>query len=468
MNLLDKNWLRLLVVAALAFFSCEDSSDIGLGLDPDGVRLDVLYTELPLTATNVRIDSIRTNADSRLLVGRSTDPIFGEIVSKSFCRMFFKNGLTVGDTSLMNDRDLRGKQIYFIDSAVLYLQISKVHTANFSAAQTYTVHQLEDTIFSGTARYLSRFQTPYNETVEEARLSITLSESQIKGADTVEYMVNTHMSETFADRLFSYVEDDQASSANKLFYDYKGIAIVGDPANTALVGFQPADSTSIRIFYSIRDHYLDGNSEEADSLWADSLSLDIGLNSAYYNGWSVDRSGALMNASTGEYNSFTVGDGNIYLQPISGVYPKVNLDTLVSFFEANPSIQINRMELVAETSLTEGEFQENVSDLRFVYVDSTDGSRIDPSGFVSGNLFQTAILSDNGYLANILDPIVAPLDETSLTYSEIPTFFAQLVESGTLEVEHVILMPQDVTTPDFSIFDEETGFRIKLYYSLPE
>ncbi|MEO9965182.1 MAG: DUF4270 family protein [Reichenbachiella sp.] len=466
MNLLDKNWFGLLIVATLSIFSCEDSNDIGLGLDPDGTRLNVLYAELPLETTNVLIDSIRTSSDTRLLVGRNSDPIFGDIVSNAYCRLSYANVLITSDTSLLNDRDKRGKQIYFVDSAMLYLQVSKVHSTSFTTDQVYNIYQLGDTLFSGPS-YLSDFNTPYLTDQLEGQLSVTLNEDRIRDKDSLQYVLTSRLSDSFAEKIFSYVEDEPATASSRLFFDYKGIAIVGDEANTALVGFTPGDSSSIRIHYHIRDHYLDENSMETDSLFTDSLSMILSLNSAFYNGITVDRSGALMDAETGAYNSFSAGDGNVYLQPASGIYPKANLDTLVKFMAANPNIQINRMEFAIETS-ENSKYEANVGNLRFLYVDGADGSRIDPSGLINNNPFETAVMSDNGYLAGIPEIIVAPLDESSLIYTGIPTFFAQLVESGTLTVDHMILMPTDVSTPDFSILDQENGIKIKLYYTLPE
>ncbi|MEP4093568.1 DUF4270 family protein [Reichenbachiella sp.] len=471
MNLLVKNWSGLLIVVALTIFSCEDSSDIGLGLDPDGIRLNVLYAELPLEATNVRIDSVRTSGDSRLLAGRSSDPIFGDITSTVISRLSYQNAVTTVPTSVSEDRDSDGKQIYFIDSAVLYLQISKVHTSNFAPAQTFNIYQLADTLFPGPS-YLSNFDTPYLTSQLEGQLRINLNEDSIRDfvvKDSLQYVVSTRLADSFAEKVFGYAEDDQQTASSNLIYDYKGIAIVPDPTNTALVGFRPADSSSIRIHYHIRDHYLDDNLVETDSLYEDSLSLNIALNGAgaYYNQISIDRSTSLMNAEAGDYNSFEVGNGSVYLQPVSGIYPKINLDTLTKFLAAYPNVQINRMEFAIETK-ENGKYQDNVENMRFLYVDATDGSKVNASGLSSNRVFESAIMTDNGYLANINELLVATLDETSLIYNGTPTFFAQLVESQTLTVDHVILMPQDVTTPDFSIFDDETGFRIKLYYTLPE
>lgn len=471
MNLLDKNWLGLLIIAAIAFFSCEDSSDIGLNLDPDGIRLDVLYAELPLEATNVSIDSIRTSGDTRLLIGRDVDPVFGEINSSAICRLSYINAVTTGPASLMDDMDEDGKQIYFIDSAVMYMKIRKVHTSSFSAEQTLNVYQLADTIFPGPS-YLSKFETPYLTDQLEAQFNLVLNEDSIRdfvAKDSLQYVVKTRMSDDFAERIFGYMRDDSESATSKIIYDYKGIAIVGDPANTALIGFSPSDSTGIRIHYHIRDHYVE-DSQEKDSVYLDSLTLNLVMNGAgaYYNRVSLDRSGSLMSAAGDPYESFLADPDNIYLQPLSGIYPKVDMDTLVKFLAANPAIQINRMEFDMETT-ENSKYQGNVQDLRFVYVDEEDGSRINATSLSSQFfLFEAAILTDNGYLANIPEPQLATLDETSMKYSGFPTFFAQLVESDQIEVDHVILMPRDVTTPDFSIFDRETGFKIKLYYSLPE
>ncbi|WP_176214733.1 DUF4270 family protein [Reichenbachiella faecimaris] len=458
---MDKNWPGLLIVVALAIFSCEDASDIGLGLDPDGVRVNVLYEELPLAATNVRIDSIRTSNSSRLLIGKYADPIFGTTVSTALSQINLTNTLS----GLSGD-----DHYYVVDSTVINLNINKAHTDDISNVQSFTVYQLTDTIFT-SGYYLSDFITNYRTDESFGNFDIKLSASSLNLIDEKNYLVQKKLSASLGDELFAIANGQKGNSVSPsgaLRYEFKGIAIVGDAANNVLLDIDHVDSTNIRVHYHVVDPYTeDGNS--LDSVLVDSLFLNysLGSNGAYYNQISTDRSGSLMSSETGNYNGFTTGDGNIYLQPASGIFPKLNFDALNQFFAANPNIQINRMEFSIETKENSA-YNSNVGNFRFLYVDQADGSKINTNGLLTNILGETAILSDAGYISGSSEPLIASLDETSLTYTGVPTFFAQLVETGSIEVDHIILVPQDVTTPDFSVFDEETGFIIKLYYTLPE
>lgn len=467
MNLLDKNWPGLLIVVALAIFSCEDANDIGLGLDPDGVRVNVLYEELPLKATNVRVDSVRTSNASRFLIGRNSDPIFGTTSSTAYSRLTF---LTALETSADINSDLEdfGQDPFVYDSITINLDIKKVHTNDILAPQTFDVYQLEDSLFAGVY-YLSNFDVPYNTAEKQGSFTFNISISEVGYLeDDSTYLLSFKLNDTMGQKLMDFAKDTDVSLNQATWYNYKGIAIVPDPSNTALIGISPNDSTSIQVHYHIQDYYEE-NSIIKDSLYQDSLTMNLTLggSGAYYSKIETDRSGSLMAAEAGDYNEFETGDGNVYLQPATGIFPKVDLSTLKAFFDANPTIQVNRMEFAVETE-ENSEYYANTSDLRFMFAGQESGSKINAIGLATNQVINTAILTDNGYLSGSSEILATRLDQTSLIYSGIPTFFGQLVENSTLEVDHAIVMPTDMTTPDFSVFNEENGFIIKLYYTLPE
>ncbi|MEP2277149.1 MAG: DUF4270 family protein [Reichenbachiella sp.] len=478
---MDKNWHGLLIVAALAIFSCEDSHDIGLGLDPDGIRVNVLYTELPIEVTNVRIDSIRTNGASNMLIGKHSDDIFGSTSATLFAQLNLSNNLEATtdntDTIQLEDEfDIETDSIiittyeYVHDTTFLELDIDFVHTENVSSPHSYNIHQLIDTIYS-EAYYLANFNTPYFTDSIEAELNFTLDKDLVELLEKDStYLLRFELNENWGN---DFIEIGKSTSpSGNIRFNYKGIAIVGDENNKALIGLKPA-TTNLSVDYHIIENVetllnrIQISNETR--IYKDSLELNIAFNfnNAYYSSISVDRSGSLMSNEAGDYNSFTVGDGNIYLQPATGIFPKLNLDTLNKFFAAHPNIQINRMEFSIETK-ENSEYISNVDNLRFMYVNGSDGSKINNDGILTNILSETAILTDAGYLSGTSTPLISELDETSLIYGGVPTFFAQLVEIGTIEVDHLILFPQDVTTPDYSVFDEENGFRVKLYYTLPE
>lgn len=466
MNLLDKNWYGLLILVALTIFSCEDAHDIGLGLDPEGLSLKVLYTEIPLEASNVRIDSIRTDGDSRLLIGKNIDPVFGTTRSILYSQLSFTSGVLIPT----------GDHKYVIDSTVITLDIDKVHSSDPIVQssigelpiQHFDIYQLTDTLFS-SSNYLSEFNTPYRTDKKEGSFDVELNSDRIRDKDSLTYTLQYRLSDAFGEELFDIATEEQGSSvspAGALKYEYKGIAIVGSETNNLLLGIKPLDSTNITIHYHEIDPYIENNIS-TDSIYTDSLTLTVSMASFFYNKITTDRTGSLMAAEKGNYNSFDTGDGNVYLQPASGIFPKLDLDTLTQFFKQHPNIQINRLEFVAETT-ENNTYSENIGDLRYFYTKEADGSKINTTGLVTNVIFETAVMTDNGYLARIPEILISNLDETSLSYEGYPTFFGQLVETGSLEIDHAIVMPTDMTTPDFSVFDAKTGFRIKLYYTLPD
>ena len=479
MNLLAKIWLGLLIVAILSIISCEDPSEIGLGLNSDGLRVNVLYTEIPLKMKNVLIDSIRTSRDSRILIGTSDDLIFGKTSSVFYSQLNYINNIQSITYSSATGDSVYTDLKYVIDSTVLSLRVRKVHGKDVTAQQSYKIHQLTDTLFSGPY-YLSEFETPYRTDRTEGEFQFVLNEVRIGDTDSIPYILQHRMEDRMGEELFSIRKGDNSptgSAQTDLKYSYKGIAIVGNSTtNTTLIGIDPIESTELTIHYHILDPYKSGDPNalignvDTDSIFSDSLrlSLSLGSSSVFYNRLSTDRAGSLMAAENGANNSFSIGDGNTYLQPVSGIYPKVDFGALVNFFNNYPNIQINRMELELETKSNPNN-HENTRDLRFFLIDSLDGSKINSAGIVSSYLFETAILTDNGYLAATQEVLNLPIDEDSKSYSGLATIFAQLIESKKLEMlQNVLIIPSDVTSPNYSVFDEESGMRIKLYYTLPE
>ena len=57
MNLLGRIWHSIAIFIAMpVMYSCVDPVDVGVELDPDGIKLDVIFEEIWLPTTNILID----------------------------------------------------------------------------------------------------------------------------------------------------------------------------------------------------------------------------------------------------------------------------------------------------------------------------------------------------------------------------------------------------------------------------
>ena len=75
------------LIISSALFSCEDPSQLGIDLIDDDDDLAVLYTEIPLEAKVVRLDSINTLNRGIMMTGNHTDADFGNLDVQSYLRI---------------------------------------------------------------------------------------------------------------------------------------------------------------------------------------------------------------------------------------------------------------------------------------------------------------------------------------------------------------------------------------------
>ena len=110
MNLLGRNITPIFAISII-LLSCEDPSEISLGLNSDSNRLRIKYVEIPVASSLIRADSLITQT-ANLMAGTYQDPIFGTTRSKAFTQARINFSFTTVSEDAV------------FDSLVLYLGIS--------------------------------------------------------------------------------------------------------------------------------------------------------------------------------------------------------------------------------------------------------------------------------------------------------------------------------------------------------
>ena len=464
MNLLAKNWMGLLITATFFIFSCEDPSEIGLELAPDALSVDVIFEEIELSAENVFVDSIRTQNNESLLVGSTTSDIFGTTTSIAHVQL---TALTTALANLEESDDF--VQSHVFDSAVLTLEYNYVNTPDISQEQTISVHKLDDHVYSGVY-YLANFETPILPSDPDDVFTFTVDGDSLNDAlanfeDTISYTLNLKLSETLGTELYDIIQDENTT---ELVRDQlKGIALVGGETNTVMVGFSPRGQTKLRLHYHIIEDDLAGNiSVPYDSLFVDFSFVTAG---ARYNQINTDRSSSLIgNHISDNLEEFDTEDGLVYLMPGSGIFPKISLQPLKDFYSRfDPSqgefIQISRAEFVIQTSNTDTLYQKNPVDLRFMFMN--DGQQVNTTGLATQDINSTLVLQDVGYQLNTQQALLAGLNEETFQYNGVMTYFVQLIEDGTIDVDKLALMPSNFNTMDRSVFEIDV-IKLRIYYAV--
>ncbi|MFY0651033.1 MAG: DUF4270 family protein [Cyclobacteriaceae bacterium] len=455
MTLLDKICRSLVPLGlVIGLLSCEDPSEVGLSLNTDGTQIGVFYEELVLPATNYFIDSLRTSASPRLLVGKYADPTFGTTNSTAVTQVGLNRFTYIVRDTTRDDSDVHIED-YVLDSAVLQLRLNYYHSDNVGQPQTIKVAQISDTLFTGVS-YFARFPTPVDE------LSTVYGEETVIVNPQVDSIVRIQVP-IFGENSLGFMRTKKLGviSGDSLLNHLKGIALIPGDNNSAIMGFDPNSAeTKLGVYYHVK-HVA------KDSVVEDSLSIVYNLaalseaNTIRYNSIQTDRSGSAMSIVPESLNSFDLNDGNVYLQSGTGIYPSVDLTPFKEFLDRTGNLIINRTDIELSLSSDAGnsEFISNVGGSRFFFL--REGANIT-------NASRSVILTNASYLSSSANTsAIAELDENDMTYKVETTLFSQLLNNQEVDPDNLLLVPSDITTMNQGIFDKE-GVKLKIYYTIPK
>ncbi len=451
MTLLDRICRAVLLITVVAgLLSCEDPSEVGLSLNSDGTQISVLYEEISLPTTNVFIDSLRTDADRRLLVGQYNDPIFGNTSSSAFSQLALTSfSFQRKEDSLTTD----GKEVfeYEIDSVILQLRYNYFHSTNFTQSQSIKVQQINDTLFNSVF-YFAKFPSMVDEN------SKVYGEQSFQVNPEVDTVLKINL-DVFGEETLKFFKESSVGSisGDSIINQLRGIALIPGSGNSAILGFDPTHADSkLSVHYKIKQI----ENVQKDSTILDSLSVNFVFNNAVrFNKISTDRSSAELSEANVSFESFDLDNGKVYLQAATGIYPKIDLAPLKKFLADQSEIIINRcdIEIPNTFDISENDFINPVENSRFFFI--KDGGNI-------SNSTARVVLSNNGYLSNSSVPAYAIPNEDESSYETEITLFTQLINSDAIDVEKLLMVPSDITSLNQSIF-EKSGVKLKVYYTVP-
>ncbi|PRD50697.1 DUF4270 family protein [Sphingobacterium gobiense] len=288
----------------------------------------VQLTDLPAAGTGV------------LLVGKATVPQSGIIRSTSYFR--------VGFSTLTNDIP----EAASFDS--LSLVIRPTHNPYYfgdtTAIQKIQVHQLTEALATKTAK--PRFP---NQSLPVYITGATLFSDQTFAYDptpigSVSFRPHLHSLDSLNIRLADHIghdffnrikAGDLQMSSNDNFKEYfKGMALIPEESNTAVIAFH--DTIEVRVNYSFPG--ADGHPRTSYK------TFSIVERGFQYNNITTDRAGTPFEelSEISELPTSATG-GLTFVQAGSGTVAKIAFPSLKEFLQ-NENIAVNKAELVIETS----------------------------------------------------------------------------------------------------------------------
>ena len=441
MNLSAKSTIFFLFFLLL-YISCDESSEVGLELEDQDNSLEAKYIDIPLTASNIFLDSVRTDYGS-LIFGQYDNPVFGKTKAVGYSQ--FSPEIISPDV-VTTDLSIQPADSSILDSIKLFLSYSYIHGEEFDQEQEVSVRLIEDTLFS-SAIYLSSKTIPL--VTNKAPVGFTRFTVDKPGDTLLTIPLTMNYGNILLDLARQGVSDREIRESTK------GIAFEPGVNNKLILGFDLSNEFSRIVLY-----YHNSVDDTVSNQYR--LRFDSPL-SKHYSNYSTDRSAsALSSVEIKNLNEFSIND-KIYWQSGSGIYPMIDLSGFTNFIDTAKNVILNKVELsMGPVDNSEKKYINPPNTA--IYYFAKEDNNINSSGIESTPM-SNVILKDNAYYGQDEDPAYYAYDSLiSHTYKGTSTVFFQDLALKKYDVKKVVVFPSTPSTFNQAIIDK-TKFRLKVFYS---
>ncbi|WP_425392813.1 DUF4270 family protein [Ekhidna sp.] len=438
------------------FFGCDTQEDLGIKYEL-GSNANVKFVEFTLPASNIYLDSLRTDGENRVLVGHYQDPLTGSVTAEGYFQFFYEKGPLPREKS--SDDTPNPADTLEVDSVVLILESTGVVPQRGSSFQEFTINELTDTLKT-SAIYLSNLKQNIGEEVGSYSNSINVV------LDTV---FRVKLSDSFSQSLNNRLSDIAGDADQSIFTSsFTNLGLVAGSNSQSIASISLVSDTSRLIVYSSP---VNPGIKDTTYLTYFTLVSNSGKNYTFLN---RDRSGSAFDGIQ-EKENYDLQSNQTIIDPLSGLSTAFSLEALDDFFENNRRILINNATLSFE--ITAEDNRDTL--INFMnYLRKEDLSIYGPA--IVENAFDNIVMSDNGYLSVEVDPANGTLSDnreeillrTTLFHQQLYRQYLEsdsLVFSGPTSVSSrkvsdlVLLSPSEVTLQR-TIFASD-GIKLKLFYT---
>jgi hypothetical protein len=415
------------VALSLFFVSCEEPGQIDLSDNPtDNVQLAI--QELPLTASQVILDSIPTNGGNRLVMGRFRDAIFGEVSSSSYIQL----GLRQSGNPVISPT-----AVY--DSIRLILPVSSFHGIEFHSPQEFTAYELDEDLVFGADYFGNSSVAVKPEPIGFFRKSIV---------PTVDSLISIPISDEIGRDLFNKLQAGATEVATSpAFRQYfKGIFVEAGMDNNALYTFDLTTIVSrLSIFYHTETDNLQYSFTPAGNI--------------HFNTLQQNRSGSVLEGITAPRTNFEPGTGRYYTHAGIGNLTKLNFSPILDFFDGLGIFKLNLAELEIMPVVPAGFAFPPPASLLFYYTDA--GNNLLLQGSAVG-----AIQTDGFNQLGTGNNLRAFYDRNNNVYKASITGYLQAILDGSLPFNEVFVIPTDIGSSINRMEVPIEDFRLTIYYTV--
>ena len=441
-----------LIMLIPVFFGCDTSEDIGVKYDL-GTDANIRFQEFTLSATNTYIDSLRTDGETRILVGNYTDSLTGDISAQGYFQYFYERG------PLPRQRDTNDQTFtdtLKLDSILVILESGDMIPNSGNTVQEFSLYELQDSLISSAIYLASLEQTTTN-------LAGTFTGTINPAVDTVHsFKLDDAYAQTFFNRISDIAGDTTQTIASTVF---KSLGLVPGATSESITSIDLASDTTRLVMYM----------SPVDPEAKDTTYLTyFRFTGKHYTYLDRDRSSSPI-ASITEYGDFDLSSGETVIDPLAGVATAITLDGVKEFFDENPSILINNATLALEFK---NETKRGVLPGFMNFFRRSDGRIFGPS--TANNPFGNIVMADEAYFTLESSPAIAFFNEdedkllitSTLFYQQLYNqsqdssgiVYQNPIGGNVVSIEEMVTISTADVILQRSIFKNE-GIKLRLYYT---
>lgn len=434
------------------FLGCETSEDLGLQYNL-GSSTNVEYVEFVLPATNMYIDSLRTDNVQQILVGNYTDDIGGSLSAEGYFQFFYQTGPMPREEG--TDANPITTDTLRLDSMVLTFESINISPLNTTSFQAFDVYTLQDSLIN-SAIYLSNLEANTDELIGSFSRSINTA------TDTI-YRIK--LTDSFAGSFFNQLriiaQDPDRAAATEVF---KSLGIVPQSTSESIAAFSTESDTSRLIVYT-----SPLNPDAKDTTYQTVFRFN-GKKYTY-----LDRSMATYGQSKNEDKTrFNLPGNETVIDPMYGLSTVYSVEPLREFMEQNNNIFINNA--VVTYNLNEGVTRDTL--INFYTFFEKENGIFGPSTVT--NSFANMVMNDVAYTNGQNIPSISSLSPTGDRIQVNSTLFFQTLynsyqefgdlvfktaaDGSNFPLSEFVLISQSSITTHRTTFPEN-GITLRLYYT---
>ncbi len=460
MNLLvkklsTKNILKPgLMILISVFFGCETQNDLGIRYELDS-DANVKFVEFTLPATNIYIDSLRTDGENRILVGDYNDPLTGSVSAEGYFQFSYEKGPMPRKKQTKNVPN--PNDTLKLDSLVITFESNAIIPLRGSSFQEFDLFELQDSLES-SAIYLSGLQQTAGDKIGSYSKSINT---------VLDTLYRIKLDGPYSQSFFELISDIAADTTKSISsYVFKSLGLIPNSSSQSIASFNLVSDTSRLVLYS-----SPVNPESKDTTYLTYFRF-TGKN---YSHLKRDRSGSNYDGIV-EKSNFDLQNGKTIIDPLAGLSTALTITELEDFFEENPNILINNATISFNFE------SENNRDTLVNFINffrKSDNGIFGPA--TVSNPFGNIVMSDNGYLNFQNAPATGSLSSSknkiilssTLFYQQLYKEFTppndslthiNISSGASVPIDDLVLIsPTDVTLQR-TIF-KENGIKLRLYYT---